>query len=467
MIGKRGVRFYLALSHSLFVFLVIGVAAYVWFSQQEQTAERVLRNQLKERARLLATLIDVNQFSSAGLKLPASYASLEGNVRVVLLTPELQVRNLSDRALTPDQIRVTIEMGARALGGEAFTREVYSEDRASESIYASAPLYDTVGRVVGAVCLILPLGDFEATMVNTRSEVLMFVAGLAALSFILGWGVAVLLTRPLTQAKKLAARVAGGDYSLRLPEEGPREIAELAGHLNRMAAELEKQTDDRRMFLANIAHELGRPLGGLRLGVESLRAGAISEPVLAQDLLQEMDRTIDGMAALTDDLSLAARPITSPVRLDREEVPVGPFLRSLMTRFAMRADAAGIRLMSEALSGLPTIMADERRLLQIMANLIDNAIKYTPRGGCVTLSACARDGWLKIHIRDTGPGIPAEELAHLFEPFYRGGGSRGDSPGTGLGLVVARQLAEAHSGVLEVSNGPEGGLLASLTLPLA
>ncbi|HLC06199.1 MAG TPA: HAMP domain-containing sensor histidine kinase [Anaerolineales bacterium] len=467
MIRKRSVRFYLALSHSLFVFLVIGVAAYIWFSQQEQTAERVLRNQLKERARLLATLIDVNEFSSYGLRLPASYASVEGNVRVVLLTPELQVRNLSDRALTPDQVEVTVDMGARALKGEALTREVYSEDRSSEIIYAAAPLYDPEGRVVGAVCLILPLGEFEASMINTRSEVLLIVAGLSLVSLVLGLGVAVFLTRPLTQAKRFAARVAGGDYSLRLPEEGPRELAELAGHLNRMAGELEKQTDARRMVMANVAHELARPLGGLKLGVESLQAGAISEPDLAEDLLHEMGRTIDGMAALTDDLSQASRPITQPVRLRKTPVEVEPFMADLRSRFSIRAETRGVHIASDLPPVLPTITADDHRLMQIMSNLIDNAIKYTPTGGSVTLSARAHDGHVHMEVRDTGPGIPPEELSHLFEPFFRGGSSIRDSQGTGLGLAVARQLAEAHSGRLELTNHPDGGVLARLTLPLA
>jgi signal transduction histidine kinase len=467
MTAKRSVRFYLALSHSLFVFFVIGIAAYTWFSQQEQTAEIVLRNQLKERARLLATLIDVNEFSSAGLTLPASYASVEGNVRVVLLTPQLQIRNLSDRSLTPGQVEVTLDMGRRALEGEAFTREVYSEDRSSESIYAAAPLYDPGGRVVGAVCLILPLHDFEASMVNTRSEVLLIVAGLSFLSLLLGLAVAVFLTRPLTQAKKLAARVAGGDYSLRLPEEGPRELAELGGHLNRMAAELEKQAEARRMVLAKVAHELARPLGGLRLGVDALRNGAVAEPALADDLLQEMEKTIDSMASLTDDLSLASRPITRPAALHKTQVELTPFIASLESRFSMRASGRGIHLTHELPASLPTVVADEGRLMQIMSNLMDNAIKFTPEGGCVVLSACVHDSQLTLEVRDTGPGIPPGDLAHLFEPFYRGEIPSRDSSGTGLGLVVARQLAEAHSGRIELANRPEGGALARLTLPLA
>jgi two-component system sensor histidine kinase BaeS len=467
MTTRRSVRFYLALSHSLFVFFVIGVASYIWFSQQEQTAERVLRNQLKERARLLATLIDVNQFSSSGLKLPASYSSVESNVRVVLLTAELQVRNLSDRALTPDQVDVTLDMGARALKGEAFTREVYTDDRSGEVIYAAAPLYDPGGRVVGAVCLILPLHDFEASMVNTRSEVLLIVAGLSLLSLLLGLAVAVFLTRPLTQAKQMAGRVAGGDYSLRLPEEGPRELAELAGHLNRMAGELEKQTDARRMVLAHVAHELARPLAGLKLGVESLRNGAMSDPGLADDLLCDMDKTIEGMAGLTDDLSLASRPITQPPTLHMKPVEIEPLMASLRSRFSMRAEEKSIRLTCDLPPAIPSVIADETRLMQILSNLTDNAIKYTPAGGCITLSACIEDGSLSLEVRDSGPGIPPDELPHLFEPFYRGGTSTQDNPGTGLGLVVARQLAEAHSGRLDLANRPEGGTLARLTLPLA
>ncbi len=466
MTHRWSVRIYLALSYALFVLLVFGGTGLFWYSRQEQTAEAALRNQLKERARLLAMVTDFSPPQVELFDLPAFYTGLDANLQVIYITSDRDFRNLSDKALTPEERAYVTELSQEALKGSTISREVYNPDH-TESLYAAAPVYAADRTVIGAVCLILPLDEFEAAISSTRTSMLLFTVGMAIISLLLGLLLANWFTRPLDRAQSMAARVADGDYDIRLPTNGPSELADLASHLNRMAEELKKQMHERRIVLANLTHELARPLGGLRLGVESLKAGAVLDPALADDLLNDMGQTIQNMEALLDDLSLAAHPLSKPLQLDIQPLAVEPFLKGLKSRFFPRAQARGVHLKIDLPDQSTQASADELRLHQIMANILDNAIKYSPPGGLVLLSAEKCTAGITLKVQDQGPGIPAAEMERIFEPFFQGEHQTQTKRGMGLGLAIAHQLAEAHAGALSVENLPGGGLLVELTLPLA
>jgi signal transduction histidine kinase len=467
MIARRSVRFYLAISHALFVFLVLGGTSLVWYTGQEQVAEGAIRKHLEQRARLMATTSDIDQTLNFSPNIPVFYTALASNLEVYYLTTDLRLRSLTDQALEEEDQQIAMQLGKSALQGSTVSKEVYSQDFSHETLYAAAPVFDRSGKVIGAVCLSLSLKEFEATIKRTRSSLVGFTAGMAALSLILGVMLATLLTRPLSKAQHLAARVAGGDYDVRLPEKGPQELAELASYLNRMADELQLQTRQRKIVLANLTHELARPLGGLHLGVESLREGAIQDPALADDMLKDMDQTIQRMEALIDDLSLAARPLSVPLKLNLHPVAVEPLLQGLKSRFWPRAESLGVRLEVSLPTDVPEVMADELRLFQIVSNLIDNAVKFSPQGGKVILSAEIVGSSLRLTVEDHGPGIPERDLERVFEPFFQGESPAKIRQGMGLGLSIAHRLALAHHGSLGLRNLPGGGLLASLILPLA
>jgi signal transduction histidine kinase len=288
----------------------------------------------------------------------------------------------------------------------------------------------------------------------------------------LGVGVSFLLTnyfsRQFSHAQGLAANVASGDYHLRIPENGPTELRDLSHYLNVMAEKLQKQLDTRQQLLSNVAHELARPLAGLQLGIESLRKGAIQDPDLSDDLLVGMGQTINRLEDLIDDITLAAQPETSSIELHPTALPVEPFLQGVATRFWSLADSRGLSLKVRVEAGLPSVLADEKRLNQIIGNLVDNAIKFTPHGKTIRLSAERADQEnVRILIHDGGKGISPDEVKHLFEPFYQGDIGRRIKQGMGLGLSIAQQLAQAHGGALVLENHPEGGTLAILTLPIA
>jgi len=467
MTFRRSVRFYLALSYALFVFVLLGGGSLIWYGAQEQLAENAIRAHLKERARLLATTVDVNTNLSRTLSLPTIRTAIESNLSVVFITPQMELRNLSDRSVTGEQLEYIQELGVKALAGAAVSSEIYGPGLTQETLYAAAPVYDDSNQVVGAVCLLLPLDEFEATVNRTRLQLLEFSVGAAALGLLLGGILATLLTRPLSNAQQLAARVAGGDYSVQVPETGPLELAELASYLNRMAKQLQTETRRREIVLSNLTHELARPLGGLRLGIESLSEGALHDKPLAEDFLNDMQQTVQRMQALLEDLALAARPAAKPLQLNLGPLAIEPLLQGLKARFNAMAASQGVRLEVNLPAGLPQVQADELRLNQILANLVDNALKFTPQGGRVLLSAKAIPAGLQISVQDTGSGIREHDLEHVMEPFFQSGGQASIRQGMGLGLAIARQLALAHQGRLELENLPAGGLLATLTLPVA
>jgi two-component system sensor histidine kinase BaeS len=204
----------------------------------------------------------------------------------------------------------------------------------------------------------------------------------------------------------------------------------------------------------------------LQLGIEGLRKGAIQDPNLADDLLVSMGQTVQRLGDLIDDITLAAQPVDHPVELNRAELAVEPFLKGIATRFWPMAENRKVRLEVRVDSDVPYVWADEKRLNQIVGNLVDNAIKFTPNGKVIRLSAeRADEDCIRIMVQDGGKGLQSEEAEHLFEPFYQGELGRRIKQGMGLGLSIAHQLAQAHGGSLTLENHPAGGAIAILTLP--
>jgi signal transduction histidine kinase len=342
-------------------------------------------------------------------------------------------------------------------------------DSATETanVYAAAPVL-VKNESIGTVCLLMPLGDLEAYILRLRW---LLISAIIVVAFV-GVGVSILITNYFSQqfsrTQQLAATVAQGDYHLRIPEAGPTELRDLSRYLNEMAEKLQEQVKTRQRLLANVTHELARPLAGLQLGVESLRKGAIQDSELADDLLVSMGFTIQRLENLIDDVTLAAQPETRPIVLNPIALAVEPFLQGVATRFWTLAHSRGLKLEVRVGSGIPPVFADEKRLNQIVGNLLDNAIKFTPRGQTIRLSA-KRVGKrvVQILIHDGGKGISQEEVERLFEPFYQGDIGRRIKQGMGLGLPIAQQLAQAHGGSITLENHPKGGTLAILTLPSA
>ena len=287
--------------------------------------------------------------------------------------------------------------------------------------------------------------DHAHEMFDNSITLVLVVAIVAALAA--GIGLAMVLgrriARPLAEIGSAARAVAGGDYEVRVPRRGPEEIASLADSFNQMAASLEEQERMRREFIANAAHELRTPLTNLQGYLEALRDGVIpAERATFESLWDEAERLVR-LAASLDTLAAgdARGRIATPVEID------------IVTAVRMAADLAGpslerarLRLELELPDRL-TARADPDGLAQVLGNLLQNAIRYTPPGGRVAIRAEGRPADVLISVTNTGEGIPADDLPHVFERFYRVDKSRDRAHGgAGIGLAIVQQLVEAVGG---------------------
>jgi two-component system sensor histidine kinase BaeS len=265
---------------------------------------------------------------------------------------------------------------------------------------------------------------------------------------------------PIADLMAAASRVEAGDFDARVREDGPPDVRRLARAFNAMSARLERDAAERRQLLADVSHELRTPLSVIQGNVEGILDGLYPadrphlEPVLEE--IQLLERLVDDLRTL----SLAE---TGGLRLHREPTDLGELIRETVAAFESRAATADLSLSVAPGPDLPLLELDPTRIRQVLANLLANALRFTPSGGAVEVAASATGAAIEVEVRDTGPGIGAQELPHVFDRFYRSG----DSAGSGLGLPIARSLLEAHGGSIEAISPPGGGTTIRIHLPLA
>ncbi|NDJ34643.1 MAG: HAMP domain-containing protein [Chloroflexi bacterium] len=294
-------------------------------------------------------------------------------------------------------------------------------------------------------------------------------AGVIALlvSLVLALVIANSVSRPLARVAATAHAIAGGDYSRNAPVEGPQEVREMAYSFNHMVEQVQRTQKAQQDFLANVSHDLKTPLTSIQGFAQAILDGATQDPGRAARVIYDEAAR---MRRMVDDLLDLARLESRAAVLARDYVDLSQLLNNITDHLSIQAGEKDIVLETD-INGLPQLTGDGDRLAQVFTNLVDNAITHTPQGGQVTVRAKERSDGVVIAVSDTGPGIPAEDLPHIFERFYQVDKSRarsgsGSKKGTGLGLTIVRELVEAHGGKVGVQSQPGAGTTFKVWLPL-
>ncbi len=470
----------LIVSHVLPVMVVVPImAAVLVYVLETQVVLTSIADELSMQAELLAHLAasqpDIwNDQAEANAFVTRFGSLVQARIAILDANGYLIVSNATDEQAQVGSAQDIIGL-AQVLDGGIYTRistesYLYAEyvhyQESAEVAEVMAPVWGANQRVVGIIRLTSQIGHVHERFKGLRLLIVGTLLIALVLSVSLGWVLARDLARQLHQATQMVELLTSGVRLPALPKGGLHEIRRLLLSVDALSARLNAVEEARRQLLANLVHELGRPLGALRSAIQALRGGAHKDPVLGQELLLGMDEEIGRLERLLDDLAHLYDQAVGKAELNYQQIPLAEWLVNLLVPWREAAQARGLRWQTEIPQELPMFVADPDRLAQALGNLLSNATKYTPSGGSITVSAGTDNGKVWIEVRDTGIGIDPDELEAIFEPFYRGQRTHHLPRGMGLGLTIARDLVTAHGGTLEVHSTPGHGSRFVIRLPL-
>ena len=311
------------------------------------------------------------------------------------------------------------------------------------------------------------LGRLSATLGFLQSvwwQFLLAGAIAAVIALVMARWLARGMTQPLRDMADAARRMETGDYSTRVYTTTRDEVGQLAAAFNRMSRELENLESSRRDLVANVSHELKTPITAIRAHLENLLDG-VEEP--DAETLQVMLAQSERLGRLVEQLLDLSKLESGDVPLRREQVALAPLVSQVMSEIEVASAGRDVHVASDLPVDLPRIEADAERMHQVIFNLVDNAVRFTPEGGAVRIVAQRVNGSIQVRVADTGVGIPSEALPRLFERFYRVDPARArDGGGTGIGLAIARSVVEAHGGTIRAESRLGMGSTFTFDVPI-
>ncbi|MFN2292258.1 MAG: sensor histidine kinase [Anaerolineae bacterium] len=469
MFGSLRSRF--VVSHVLPLLIVVPLMGMALiYALETRVLLTNLSNELRDQTALVVDLLQAHgDVWSDQVEAQAFVDQLDGQIaaRIMLLDKEghlLASSGSEDRQRIGQ--RLDLEGWSEVEAGQIEVRQMYSQRIGAEIVDALAPVLGPDQKILGVVRLSHQLTTVYERFLQVRYVVAVVLAVGLILGGAVGWLLALNLERPLQRVTSAVDQLTSGEPMPPLPERGPQEINHLLRSVNALVTRLEFLEQARRQFVANLVHELGRPLGALQPAIEALRGRAGRDEELRQELLSGMQNEIAQLRRLLDDVAGLHDEVLGTLELALQPTLLSEWLPHILSTWREAALAKGLEWQAEIPPELPEVKLDPERFSQAFGNLMSNAIKYTPAGGRVSVEAGTQEAKAWIQVSDTGTGIPEEDRERIFTPFYRSRPGRRFPQGMGLGLSIARNLIVGHRGWLQVESVLGEGSTFTIWLPL-
>jgi signal transduction histidine kinase len=484
---SASLRLRLSLSHLAVLLTGVILAALLAWTSIEQLYLSSQAENLLAQARLIATglqdaplpLEAVESYSQTANILPGIHTRLlteGGGVAIGLPLTDggqaLQLPQAEEGAIiSPEELLARPEIQQALLGeADSAVRKVEAAG-GGRVLYAAAPIYDSNGKVTGIVYLATPLPTGGLPFRNVIQ-----LAGAVLAAGILAGGVGIILARrlarPLEELSKAASAVGGGNLGQQAPvKSGVTELDSLGRAFNSMTTDLQRSRRTREAFLADVTHELRTPLTVIQGTIETLEDGALDDREGRGPLLEGMQRESTRLIRLVNDLLVLTRADAGALQLEMKPVIMAELSRQRCGHLSGMAEKRRVELQVADETGnqsLGQVYGDADRLAQVLDNLLENAIRYSPEDTIVTVKIGREGKRVRTSVFDHGPGIPPEHLPFVFERFYRVESARDRrSGGSGLGLAIARSLVLAQGGEIRACSDIGKGTEMTFWLPAA
>ena len=458
----------LILSHILPLIIVIPlVSVLLAYLVETQILLTQITEGLTEEAYLIAESLQsqpeilINRSEAAEFVTESSRIVME---RIILINKKGDVLAVGEiGSLVPSTIDPNETGVQEALAGNENIQVSYG--LLVQSIEVYVPVRDVNEQLIGSIGLTATLSGVAEQFNKLRGTIGVIMAVELLLGALIGLLLATNIARPINEVSDAVIDIAHGNRTEQVPVTGTVELQNLSESVNYLSAQLKQAEETRQRLLANLVHEIGRPLGAVLSAIHVLRQEAGEDPEVRKELLAGIDEELKRLQPLLDDLAQIHGQVLGDIELQKQPIELSEWLPPNLLSWRTATLEKGLTWRVEIAKKLPIIEIDPDRMAQVLGNLLSNAIKYTPAGGEVAVASGAETHEVWIEISDTGPGISSEERERVFEPFYRSQRIRRFPQGLGLGLTIARDLVHAHGGRLELVSEPGDGCQFTIYLP--
>jgi len=372
-----------------------------------------------------------------------------------------EVASILVRGETADYGVHSLETG-EAAQAERMLRFAGAEEWVS---YSTAGIV-SASHVIGVMMLVSSVGGLMQGLSAVQTQMTILFVAVALAAGTSGMFFSGVFTRPISEMTKVILRMSKGDLGARVEEKGSGEIKQLAVAFNSMSEQLEALNQTRNQFVSNASHELKTPLATMKIMIESLIYQPDMDAELRTEFLGDVNAEINRLSSIVSDLLVLVKVDSRSSELNKEKLSLAEVVKDAQHRLqpmmAKREQEMQLQLQDSC-----DMLADKSMMQQIVYNLMDNAVKYTPKQGKITVTLQRVGKEAVLTVADNGPGIPRESQPHIFERFYRVDKARGrESGGTGLGLSIVQQYVNLHDGKIRVQSEEDRGAAFIVELPL-